>query len=201
MAMDTYGGLKTTVASYLNRSDLTSYIPDFVRLAERRISYGSDQPYPSVPLRVPAMQARSTGSSTGSISFPTRYIEPIRLMGSSGQRYWGIDYVPPNVFTEYAGNTGEPVVYTILNNAIETAGSSDYTLDYWQSFAALSADADTNWCLANAPDVYLFSALLESAPFIADIQMIQGWHGMYKSIVSSLNRVTTRGNALTVTAR
>ena len=32
MAINTYDNLKTTIANYLNRSDLTSYIGDFITL-------------------------------------------------------------------------------------------------------------------------------------------------------------------------
>ena len=37
MALATYSDLKTAVANYLARSDLTAVIPDFVRLAETRL--------------------------------------------------------------------------------------------------------------------------------------------------------------------
>jgi hypothetical protein len=195
MSISTYGELKTAVGSYLNRSDLTSYIPDFIRLGERRISYGSDAPNPSVPLRIPAMQNQSTGTITNSsISFPTGFLEVIRLKAVSGTNYWTLDYAPPNRFTEVENSSGLPTVYTFINNSIQTAGtgSASYVLDYYKSFTALASDADTNWLLANAPDTYLFAALLESAPFISDLEMINVWAGMYKSTISSLNRSTMK---------
>ncbi len=37
MAISTYSDLKTTVANYLARSDLTSQIPDFITFAENRL--------------------------------------------------------------------------------------------------------------------------------------------------------------------
>jgi hypothetical protein len=37
MGLSTYSDLKTTIASYLGRSDLTTQIPDFIRLAEDRL--------------------------------------------------------------------------------------------------------------------------------------------------------------------
>jgi hypothetical protein len=200
-----FGELKTAVAAYLNRSDLTSYIPGFIAQAERRISYGSDAPFPSVPVRIPAMQARETGSFDGSIAFPTRFLDVIRLKGTSGTNTWALDYASPSVFTELEANVDPPVCYTFLNNAIETAGSGSgsYTMDYYQAFAALSGDSDTNWLLTNVSDAYLFAALLESAPFIADLQMVTGWHGMYKSVVSALNRSTMKpaGGSMQVRAR
>ena len=195
MSISTYGELKTAVGSYLNRSDLTSYIPDFIRLGERRISYGSDAPNPSVPLRIPAMQNQSTGTITNSsISFPTGFLEIIRLKGVSGTIYWTLDYAPNQRFTELEQDSNVPTHYTFLNNAIKTAGSgpASYVLDYYKAFTALASDSDTNWLLTNAPDTYLFAALLESAPFISDLEMINVWSGMYKSIVSALNRSTLK---------
>ena len=38
MALTDYSSLKTSVASYLARSDLTTQIPDFIRLAEERLA-------------------------------------------------------------------------------------------------------------------------------------------------------------------
>jgi hypothetical protein len=40
MAISTYTDLKTSIASWLNRDDLTSVIPDFISLAEAGINRG-----------------------------------------------------------------------------------------------------------------------------------------------------------------
>ena len=96
MAIDTYGNLKTAVANYLNRSDLTSYIPDFITLALQRLNYGAETPFPSQPLRIPAMQEQDTGTiANGSIAFPTGFLEPIRVAASSNGATWSLLYVPP----------------------------------------------------------------------------------------------------------
>ena len=38
MAISNFTNLKTAIANYLNRDDLTSYIADFISLAESRIN-------------------------------------------------------------------------------------------------------------------------------------------------------------------
>ena len=184
-----YGTLKTTVEAYLNRSDLSSYIPTFITLGASRIHYGGDNPYSSAPLRIPAMQTRATGTTTGTISIPTGFLEVIRLKCSNGSTYWNIDYASPSQFSTYENSSDYPSYYTFINNTIETTptASASYTLDYYKAFDAFSADVDTNWLLTNVPDAYLFAALTESAPFIDDEKTV-GWFGMYRSIVSSLNR-------------
>jgi hypothetical protein len=193
MALDTYGGIKTAVGTWLNRADLTGYIPDFIRLGEQRIFYGGEGAYQSTPLRIPAMQTQATGTITSSsISFPTRFLEPIRLSANSGSTSWELRYMAPGLFSEQSNSASEPTVYTYLNNAIKTAGtgSADYTLDYYQAFASLSADADTNWVLTNAPGIYLYASLLEAGPFLGDAAVLPGYSTMLNSAIAAVNRAT-----------
>jgi serine/threonine protein kinase len=193
MALDTYGGLKTSVATWLNRPDLTSYIPDFIKLAEQRINYGGDGDFLSSPLRIPAMQTQATGTITSSvISFPTRFLEPIKITATSGSVSWSLVYVSPERFTELTNNASVPTSYTYLNNTIQTAGTgaASYAIDYYQAFASLSADADTNWVLANTPGIYLYAALVEAAPFLGDDPKLQLWSSMLNSSINAANRAT-----------
>jgi hypothetical protein len=193
MSITTYGELKTAVGVWLNRTDLTSYIPDFIRLGEQRIYYGSSDPFPSTPLRVPAMQTQATGTlSASSIAFPTRWLEPIRIAVSSGGTSISLQYMPPERFSEAQNSSAPPSAYTYLNNTIQTAGTgaASYTLDYYAAFATLTADADTNWIFSNAPGIYLYAALIESAPFIGDAPMLNGWLAMFKSQIAAVNRAT-----------
>lgn len=60
MALDSYANLQTSIANYLTRSDLTSYIPDFITLAEQRILYGGEGQFPSEPLRIRGMETPVT---------------------------------------------------------------------------------------------------------------------------------------------
>lgn len=203
MSITTHGELKTAVKAWLNRNDLESQIPDFIRLAEQRIVYGGEGPYPSQALRVPAMQTRATGTiSSNAIAFPSRFIEPIRLLATSGSVSWLLQYVPATQFNQTV-STDHPTDYTYLNNQIETqgTGAADYTLDYYQAFSNLTADADTNWLLTNAPGVYLYASLIESAPFIGDLGQLNIWLAMLKSQISAVSQSTRRqGGALQVRA-
>ena len=56
MAFTSYSELKTTIANYLARSDLTTQIPDFIRLAEIRLQRD---------LRTRQMLVVATASTTG----------------------------------------------------------------------------------------------------------------------------------------
>jgi hypothetical protein len=59
MALATYADLQAAIANYLARpgdSLVSTPAPDFVTLAESRIAYGADTPFPSRPLRIRAME-------------------------------------------------------------------------------------------------------------------------------------------------
>jgi hypothetical protein len=69
MALGTYSELKTSIANYLNRDDLTSVIPDFITLTENRLDR---------ELRVRANMVRATTTTTSGTPFynlPTDLIE------------------------------------------------------------------------------------------------------------------------------
>lgn len=190
-----YGTLKSTIATWLNRSDLTTYIPDFVRFAEQRIHYGGSEPYASPPLRIPSMQVRTTGSiSDGRIELPEDMVELQRISVSVGGYNAELTYIPPQAYAELSNSQSTPSVYTIADNAILVAGTgaADYTLDYYEKFTGLLVDTDTNWLLTNAPTVYLYGALVETAPFLYDDPRFQMWFGMYRSAVGALNRSAIR---------
>ena len=67
MALGTYSDLQTAIATWLNRTDLTAYIPDFIALAEERVYRN---------LRVKAMEtALNDTIASGVIAVPSDYIE------------------------------------------------------------------------------------------------------------------------------
>ena len=67
MAITTYSELQTAVSNWLHRSDLTSYIPDFITLAETRI-------YREVRAR-DMETAFSDTIASGAVALPTSYID------------------------------------------------------------------------------------------------------------------------------
>lgn len=192
MTINTYGTLKTAVSNYLNRSDLSGYIPDLISFGAQRIFYGSGDPYATPPLRVPAMMAQDTGSVAGGyVAFPAEFIELIRIAAVSGARTYKLEYQPLTAFEAESPSSAN--WYTYRDNAIYTGvdASTDYVLDYYQSFT-LTNDTDTDWILTNAPNVYVYASLLEAAPFIGDDPRIAIWLNLYRSTVAGLNRTTAR---------
>lgn len=178
MSLDTYGELKTAVADWLKRADLTSSIPTFVALAEANIRRD---------VRVRAMEQEATGTLTAvTLALPTRFLEARRvILGTTVQ-----DYVVPNEW--YPLREAGTNQYTILGESFHFQKLADYAIQYWQAFAAFSADGDTNWLITNAPDVYLWASLEQAAIFIRDDSMAALSRAQYASALARLNATEQR---------
>ena len=97
MALDTYTNLKTSIADWLNRSDLTAVIPDFITLAEAQMNRDLNE--------LTALQKTVTGtvdSVTTSIAIPADLLNLMNIVLSDGTNNNSLSYIAP----EDAGNFG-----------------------------------------------------------------------------------------------
>lgn len=195
MAITNYGELKSAIADWLDRSDLTARIPDFVSFAEARIHYGSAQgPMMLEPVRLRAMETEVDLTITsGRATLPVDFLEGRRIVFLSDPAQV-IELIAPELFWRMdAGlSTGTPVRATIeggdliLSPSPDT--SNDVQLTYFAKFAGLSLDTDTNWLLQNAPDVYLFAALVEAAIYTRNRQAADEYLIRFASAALALTR-------------
>ena len=94
----------------------------------------------------------------------------------------------------------------VVSNEIELAPTPDaaYTIEmvYRQLIPPLATNA-TNWLLAAAPDLYLYGALLEAAPYIKEDARIQTWGLGLTNALGDLNTLglTSTFNAGPMTMR
>jgi hypothetical protein len=188
MAIATYSDLQTSVANWLKRSDLTSIIPDFITLAEARISR-------DLRLRRQVTNTTlSTVAGTQTVTLPSDFLEMENITLTNTTPPAALSVVTPEILDRkfpsgYAN--GQPVVYTIVGDAIQFGPTPDavYTvsLDYYQRFAALST-TPTNWLLTNHPGVYLFGALAEGAPYLMEDERTPLWDTKYRAEVAALQQ-------------
>lgn len=172
MSIATFGELKTAVANWLERSNLTARIPEFIAMGEANIHYGVRSPtgWISEPLRVRAMEtatditidAQTEALPTGFLAARRLYLDgspKVNLELLSPVDFWGQDSTA----------TGKPAYFTAEADNLVFSPSPDGTytgkLLYWKAFTSLSADADTNWLLTNHPAVYLEAALYQAHAF------------------------------------
>lgn len=178
MAIINYGELKTAVASWLNRDDLTSRIPEFIAAGEDRISLDTR-------FRVRAMETSADITiSAQTAALPTGFLGARRLY-LSGDPVLKLDFRQPLDFWQrYASSqTGKPKLFTIEgeNFVFGPTPDSTYTgkLLYWKRFTALSGDTDANWLLTNARMALVYAALVEASPYIGDDTRTMTWAQLY----------------------
>lgn len=195
MALDTYSNLKTTIANYLNRSDLTAYLGDFITLTEARLNR---------ELRVREMvntdTSTTTVAGTQSYSLPTGYLEATTVIFQSDP-YCTLRFISNSDFyNKYnaSQSRGKPTYFTIVgsNILLGVAPNSATTLqiNYYKSLTALSDSNTSNDILTNYPELYLYGALAESAPFIMQDERINTWGNLYKEALKNANETSSRGS-------
>ena len=186
MALTDYSSLKSTVASYLARSDLTNQIPDFIRLGEERLSR-------DLRTRKMLVVARAnTTAEDSTVGLPTDFLE-MRDMHLRTTPVQSLTYYSPNAF--YAGSrttdNGKPVDYTILANEIQFAPVPDtaYSVQmlYYAKPQYLSDTNITNAFLANYPDALLYAALGEAEPYLMNDARLQTWAALYDRAILAIN--------------
>ena len=186
MAIGTFAQLKTATANWLDRSDLTSRIPEFITLAEARFNR---------VLRIRDMEAVSTSISTVAgtreYSLPTRFVQ-MKEFHLTTDPLTPLSYITPEMMTRMqAGSSkSKPQVFTIIADNVRLGPNPDavYTTSmlYYQAFASLSDAATTNDMLTNNPDVYLYGTLLEAEPFIMNDQRVGLWLAAFEKAISDI---------------
>ena len=180
MAISTKAELHTAIANWLNRSDLTARIPEFISLAEAGFNRN---------LRTREMLVRSTASTSSQyVSLPGDFLEMSNIELTSTSPPKRLVYITSDRSDDYReqnnNTTGTPNYYTIEGIVIQLVPTPSATvtlqLNYFQDIPALSglADSATNWLLTAHPDIYLYSTLMQASPYIMDQQSAQQWDGL-----------------------
>lgn len=195
MSISTFAELKTAVADYTHRSDLTSYIPDFIRGAEDLIAYGGPN---SDRIYVADMITRATASIDEEYEdLPTGAIEIINIQLNTNPKV-SLDYLTPEQIDQrdMGSSTGKPLAYSIVGDKFQFAPSPDaaYTgeIVYLKKYTAFSSDADTNWLLTNHPFLYLYGSLVKANEFIKDTEEATRNMVLYDALANRINQTEQR---------
>lgn len=179
----TYSDLKTAIADFLHRTDLTTQIPNFIERAEAALFR---------EINVKDLRVSTTGTTTGEyVTLPADFSEVVRLTCTYSGTEYDLDYgSQPVDYTMTA-----PKYFALENNKLRIFGSSTgqaYTLYYTPKVAALSASNTTNWLLTNAPDLYLYASSLEAARYSRDDQLEAKLGAMLDPLIDGIKRYIER---------
>lgn len=180
MSLDTYNGLVTAIQNELHRSDLATYVPDWITLAESRINK---------ELRVRAMETSSASTmASGVIAVPTNYLSLKNAYISSIQPYQALErktdtWIYDNYPYRVATGTPKFIAREGTNFIFGPYPDTNYTVQlvYWNRFLPLSTA--TNSIFTAYPGLWLFGALCESAPWLKDDRRIPVWEGKFKQLL------------------
>lgn len=198
MAITTYAQLQTAISDHLARSDLTSYIPDFITLAEGLLNFGLKSTELDMdPLRVRDMETTVTLTPTsGVVTLPDTFLEARRVVETAVPRR-SLDYITPDAADDLypTRDSGLADHYTIIGSSLYTfnLASNDIEIEHYRTIPPL-ATTDPNWLLTKSPNIYLRASLFEAAMFIKDDTEALRQGTMLKALVGGMNASDKRAN-------
>ena len=200
--MNSFTSLKTSVATWLDRDDLTSYIPDFITMAESQVYRD---------LRIRCMETSLSESiASGVVAVPTGYKEmkfayiagtPVQKLTRKDAEW--IYYNYPTRSTDakpmFFAREGDNFIFGPYATNTETMKGI-----YYKKLDALSTSNETNWFTDNAPEIFLYAALTAAEPFLGNDPRLATWKTLYIGVKNELQREDKKeelsGSRLQVTA-
>lgn len=192
MALNTYAQLKGAIADWLERSDLAERTADFIVLAESRLDR---------VLRLRLMETDQTLTATPgarTIVLPTGFREPVALwIERAGGR-------EPMRFADAAtlsvsSAAGEPRAWTVDGAMLAFDRPCDQAYGFTLRMLGrltLSDAEPTNAVLRDYPDLYLFGALMEAAPYLRDAELLSLFAARLEAAIAEVRAKEARHRAL-----
>jgi hypothetical protein len=189
--------LHDAIASWANRGDLSSRLPQFVDLAEAKFNRR---------LRVRPMEATfaTVDLTNGGATLPEGFLafKELRYAGSPG---WALEPRPLQWIRDQPAEATAPFYYAVADTEVICApqvGSIAGT--YYSAIPALR-DNETNWLLLESPDLYLFACLEQVALYVRDKTLMDVAAAQTESLLQQIqgadNANAIGGGPLTVRAR
>jgi hypothetical protein len=223
VGMNDYAGLQATILDWLaDRVELSTRIPTFIALAERRMYR---------QLRAKEMQSRAVAILNDEYEYlPYDFIEIISIAAGAGkgnsggwpeQRMRLRGMSNGQLENTYSmSNTGNylgtpvsaqlPEAFAVVGKQIRFAPKPTPLTDlppqimdptlyrnfeavYWQRFLPLSDTQTTNEILNVYPELYLYGALIEAEPYLVNDERIGIWKGFWDEAVRDINKAGNEG--------
>ena len=169
-----YADLLADVADTLDRDDVESRLPRWLKLVEARLNR---------LLQDPDMEVVTILTGDGA-ALPADFGEMIALGTSDGNRLTPISNVE---YSSIRPLSGISRLYTIREGKVYYApGSANPTLVYRRRIPALTSTNTTNWLLERAPDVYFYGVLLQANAWDVDNEAASGWKALWDEAIDEL---------------
>lgn len=187
MSISTYSDLQTAVGNWLQRSDLNAIIPDLIMLGEKRIFR---------TVRVRAMETALNGTiASGVLAVPSDYLAlkfayldttpafDLKRVSAS-QVYQQFPYRSSVGKPQIIGREGDNFIFGPYPDSAYTVKGIYYA-------QPVSVQTTANDLFTQNPDLYLFAALCEAAPYLKDDNRVQLWESKLAVIITDLTNEDT----------
>lgn len=196
--LTTIADLKAAVARWLNRTNLTTDIDDFVALGDARVR--RDQRWDR--------RIYSAENGGAFVAFTAQYqalpvgVQIVRdLWPASGSSLRALEQTSFAGLRDLASTNGDvagiPRKYAVLPAPDAAAAGArvafwpqptvDFTFDLVYVHDVGKLASPENRLFVYAPDVYLWAALAESAPFLKHDERVPLWEQKYGAAIAALN--------------
>ena len=183
MSITNYTELQTAVGRWLQRTDLSTLIPDFIAMAEADFNRS---------LRLPGQIVREDFDVSGKwtalsgLAAPIADIRSVKITASGVSR--ALEFIAPEQTHQFYV-AGVPKFYTRLGDELGVfpAPDGNYTLEveYFRTIPALASNS-TNFLLTQAPDLYLYRAVMEGAQYLHNPELLARVAPMFDRALSGI---------------
>lgn len=182
----TYTELKTQIADFLNRDDLTSAIPGFIALAEAGINR---------QLRLQRMVKRAIATADeGYITLPSDWLESVNVQTNVNGLPRKLQYMTLEQADDFLQKrgivSGLPEFFNVTGTQLELVprpeSPVEIELTYFAKIPALSDSSPSNFLFLISPDLYLYGALIHSAPYLKEDGRVSVWASLYEKAVQEI---------------
>lgn len=183
MSLTTYNELQSSIADWLNRTDLTSQIKDFIAITESRMYR---------ELKCPLNEKISNLS----LNVNSEALIPNDLIEAKDVFYKDIPLqrVSLGELYRYVDQSGTPTVYArkggnyVFYPSKTSVALGDLQVNYYYEIPALSDSVQVNLLFQYSPELFLYGALREAATFLGQDPSV--WDARYSEAMSLLMRHT-----------
>ena len=178
-----YSDLKGVIADWANRADLDNQIPVFIELTEARLKRDLRDKV--------RMTKRAEAMVYGEyFPLPCDWCETVKVIADGSvlrlADSFNIERVELYSGPKYYRHSGDQLQLLPGTN-ISESDPIRFEMEYRAFPEALSDDSPGNWVLDTYPDLYIYGAMLQVAPYLQDDARIQIWERAYGEAVSAAN--------------
>lgn len=196
MALNSYSALKTAVADWMARSDISSNVADWITLAESTLNAKLGPVEVSQSL-TGTSDSRNLDTSSYSI------VEPLALFLTDPSSSDESELVRKNAFARIS-TSGRPSFWemTQAQDHIELDRPCDqaysFRLRYRQRFA-LSDSVTSNWLLANYPNLYLSATIFWGGGYTMNYEKAATFKAVLEDDIRDVKNIIARNRRSTLT--